>query len=162
FGATTRTQSPAPANQTQGAIQTMAYNNLGQLERVTTLNNGAYKRFWYGPNYVASYTIVNNIADELDAIQVVGGLGRGIGTAGNHPGSAGGYRMVSMIYDQMGRLWLQSNPTEIYSSWIVTGDDAAGVYYTQQTYDWKGRPLVTTNTDSTTKIASYSGCGCAG
>jgi YD repeat-containing protein len=55
FGATTRTQSPAPAGQSQGAIQTMAYNSLGQLERVTTTNNGAYKRFWYGSNYVASY-----------------------------------------------------------------------------------------------------------
>jgi YD repeat-containing protein len=62
----------------------------------------------------------------------------------------------------MGRLWKQSNPTEINNSWIVSGDDAAGIYYTQQTYDWKGRPLVTTNTDSTTKTASYSGCGCAG
>ena len=47
FGATTRTQSPAPANQSQGAIQTMTYNNLGQLEQVTTTNNNAYKRFWY-------------------------------------------------------------------------------------------------------------------
>jgi len=44
----------------------------------------------------------------------------------------------------------------------VSGDDAAGIYYTQQTYDWKGRPLVTTNPDATTKTASYSGCGCAG
>ena len=26
-----------------------------------------------------------------------------------------------------------------------------GIYYTQQTYDWKGRPLVTTNPDATTK-----------
>jgi hypothetical protein len=31
-----------------------------------------------------------------------------------------------------------------------------------QTYDWKGRPLVTTNTDGTTKEISYGGCGCAG
>ena len=70
--------------------------------------------------------------------------------------------MVSIIYDQMGRVWQQSNPTEINSAWLVSGDDAAGIYYTQQTYDWKGRPLVTTNQDGTTKSASYSGCGCAG
>lgn len=76
FGATTRTQSPAPANQSQGTIQTMAYNNLGQLERVTTVNNGAYKRFWYGPNYVARYSTVNTIADELYVVQAVDGLGR--------------------------------------------------------------------------------------
>jgi YD repeat-containing protein len=74
----------------------------------------------------------------------------------------GGYAMVSTIYDQMGRTVRVSNPIEINSSWIPSGDDAAGVYYTQQTYDWKGRPLVITNTDGTTKEASYSGCGCAG
>ena len=73
----------------------MTYNSLGQLERVTTTNNGAYKRFWYGSNYVASYATVNNVADELYAIQVVDGLGRVIGAASNHPGSAGGYRLVS-------------------------------------------------------------------
>jgi YD repeat-containing protein len=92
----------------------------------------------------------------------VDGLGRVIGTVSSHPGSTGGYSLVSTIYDQMGRLWQQSNPTEINSSWVVSGDDAAGIYYTQQTYDWKGRPLVTTNQDGTTKSASYAGCGCAG
>jgi hypothetical protein len=64
FGATTRTQSPTPAGQSQGAIQTMTYNNLGQLERVTTVNNGAYQRFWYGAEFTASYATVNNVADE--------------------------------------------------------------------------------------------------
>jgi len=110
FGATTRTQSPAPANQSQGAIQTMAYNNLGQLERVTTANNGAYKRFWYGPNYVASYATVNTLADELYAVQAFDGLGRVMGTASNHPGSSGGYSLVSIIYDQMGRVWQAIQP----------------------------------------------------
>src|SRR5262249_35973320 len=42
-----------------------------------------------------------------------------------------------------------------------SGDDASWIY-TQQTYDWKGRPLVTTNQDGTQKYASYEGCGCAG
>ena len=162
FGATTRTQSPAPAGQLQGAIQTLSYNNLGQLERITTTNNGAYKRFWYGADYVASYATVNNVADELYSIEVVDGLGRVIGAAGNHPGSSGGYGLVNRIYDQRGRLWKQSNPTEVNSSWTPSGDDASGFHYTEQTYDWKGRPLVTTNPDLTTKTASYSGCGCAG
>ena len=103
FGATTRTQSPAPAGQSQGAIQTMTYNSLGQLERITTTNNGAYKRFWYGADFMASYATVNNVADELYSIEVVDGLGRVIGAAGNHPGSTGGYRLVNTIYDQMGR-----------------------------------------------------------
>ena len=162
FGATTRTQSPAPAGQSQGAIQTMIYNSLGQLERITTANNGAYKRFWYGPDYTASYGTVNNVADEAYSIAVVDGFGRVIGVAGNHPGSAGGYSLVNTIYDQMGRAWKVSNPTEGNSLWVPSGDDAAGFYYTIQTYDWKGRPLVTTNPDGTTKEASYSGCGCAG
>jgi len=41
-------------------------------------------------------------------------------------------------------------------------DSGGGWYYTYQSYDWKGRPLVTTNTDGTQKSASYSACGCAG
>ncbi len=162
FGATTRTQSPAPAGQSQGAIQTMTYNNLAQLERVTTTNNGAYKRFWYGSNYVASYATVNSVTDDLFAIHVVDGFGRAISTGGNHPGSGGGYRLRNTIYDQMGRATKVSNPTEVNSSWTPSGDDSAGLYYTEQSYDWKGRPLVTTNPDSTTRSASYSGCGCAG
>ncbi|HEU4769410.1 MAG TPA: DUF4214 domain-containing protein, partial [Pyrinomonadaceae bacterium] len=162
FGATTRTQSPAPAGQSQGAIRTMSYNNLGQLERVTTTNNSAYTRFWYGPDYVASYATVNNVADEAYSIQVTDGLGRGILAASNHPGSSGGYRMVTTVYDFMGRARAQSNPTEINGSLVPSGDDAAGFYYTQQTYDWQGRPLVTTNPDTSTRQASYSGCGCAG
>ena len=41
-------------------------------------------------------------------------------------------------------------------------DGGGGWYYSQQSYDWKGRPLITTNTDGTQKSASYSACGCAG
>ena len=162
FGATTRTQSPAPANQSQGAIQTMSYNSLGQLERITTTNNGAYKRFWYGANFTASFATVNTVADEAYSVAVVDGLGRVTGAASNHPGSSGGYSAVSTIYDQMGRTWKVSNPTEINESWQPSDEDGAGYYYTQQTYDWKSRPLITTNTDGTTKEASYAGCGCAG
>jgi hypothetical protein len=60
-----------------------------------------------------------------------------------------------------------SNPTETTASgipaqWAVAGDDDAAWLYTQQTFDWKGRPLVMTNPDDTTKVASYSGCGCEG
>ncbi|HEY2964364.1 MAG TPA: DUF4214 domain-containing protein, partial [Pyrinomonadaceae bacterium] len=162
LGATTRTQSPAPAGQLQGAIQTMTYNSLGQLERITTANNGAYKRFFYGSYYTQSYATVNNLIDDSYSIEVMDGFGRVIGAAGYHPGSTGGYRAVMTIYDQMGRLWKRSNPTEINDGWVPVGDDTVGFYYTQQSYDWKGRPLVTTNTDGTTKEASYAGCGCAG
>ena len=162
FGATTRTQSPAPAGQSQGAIQTMTYNNLGQLERVTTTNNNAYKRFWYGGDFTASYATVNNAVDELYSMQTFDGLGRPLGSASNHPGSTGGYKAQINVYDFMGRIKKASNPAEITSGWVPAGDDAAGWLYTQQTYDWQGRPLVTTNPDNTTREASYAGCGCAG
>jgi hypothetical protein len=62
----------------------------------------------------------------------------------------------------MGRAVQQSNPTEMTHNWVAAGDDAVGWYSSSQTYDWKGRPLVTTNQDGTTKEASYGGCGCAG
>lgn len=83
-------------------------------------------------------------------------------TGGYHPGSVGGYRAQLTYYDIMGRATLQSNPTEIENLWISSGDDAAGWIYTQQTYDWKGRPKQTINPDGTIQEASYGGCGCAG
>ncbi|MDX6445402.1 MAG: hypothetical protein QOH71_2476 [Blastocatellia bacterium] len=105
---------------------------------------------------------MNNLADEAYSIQVLDGAGRVSAAASNHPGSVGGYSSVYSNYDLMGRVSRQSNPTETTSGWAPSGDDAAGWLFTQQTYDWKGRPLVTTNTDGTTKEASYGGCGCAG
>jgi YD repeat-containing protein len=162
FGAKTRAQGPPPAGQSQGAIQTISYDAAARAQQVTTANNGAYTRYVYGPNYVQSFSSVNSVADDAYAIQVFDGAGQVIGAANNHPGSAGGYSMVNTIYDLMGRAVKRSNPTEINSSWVPAGDDAAGMFVTQQSYDWKGRPLVTTNTDNTTKQASYGGCGCAG
>ena len=162
FGAKTQVQGPPPAGQSQGAIQTFTYDTAARIQQVTTANTGAYQRYVYGPNYVQSFSSVNNVADDAYAIQVFDGAGRVIGAANNHPGSAGGYRLLNTIYDLMGRAVKQSNPGEINNSWVPVGDDAAGLLYTQQTYDWKGRPLVTTNTDGTQKYASYSACGCAG
>jgi YD repeat-containing protein len=163
FGAITRTEGPQPAGQTQGVVQTFSYySNSVQLERVTTANNGAFKRFWYGPYYTGSYASVNNLADESYAVQFFDGVGRVFANSSNFPGSSGGYKAQFTIYDQMGRTIKVSNPTEIDATGTAYGDDAAGWLYTQQTYDWKGRPLITTNTDNTTKTADYSVCGCAG
>jgi YD repeat-containing protein len=162
FGARTRIAGPPPANQPQGLIQTFAYDTAARIDRITTANNGAYQRFVYGPNYVQQYGSVNNVADDSYAIQVFDGVGRLFATSAYHPGSSGGYRAQLAYHDLMGRAMLQSNPTEITSGWVPAGDDAAGWLFTTQTYDWKGRPLVTTNTDTTTKEASYTGCGCAG
>ncbi len=167
FGAKTRAQGPPPAGQSQGAIQTIGYDDAARVKRLTNANTGAYTHYVYGPNYVQSYSTVNTVAAnfsdaDLYAIQVFDGAGRVIGAANYHPGSAGGFSMVNTIYDLMGRAVKQSNPGEINGSWVPSGDDAAGLLYTQQTYDWKGRPLVTTNTDGTQKYVSYTACGCAG
>jgi len=40
----------------------------------------------------------------------------------------------------------QSKPTEISGNWTPVGDDSAWVY-TNQSYDWKGRPALTTLPD---------------
>jgi YD repeat-containing protein len=162
FGARTRVQGPPPAGQAQGVIQTYTYDNAARLQQVTTANNNSYRRYVYGPYYVQSYSTVNNVADDTYAIQTFDGAGRVIGAASNHPGSVGNYKAQMTVYDLLGRVVKQSNPTEITAGWAPTGDDSTGWLYRQQTYDWKGRPLVTTNPDTTTKTASYGGCGCAG
>jgi YD repeat-containing protein len=162
FGARTRVQGPPPLNQSQGIIQTFSYDNAVRLSQTTTVNNGAYTRHVYGPNYIQSYATVNNVADEAYSVQMFDGAGRVTAAATNHPGSTGGYSAVHSIYNAMGRLIKRSNPTEVLWDWSPFGDDAAGWLYTQQTYDWQGRPRITTNTDGTTKEVSYGGCGCAG
>ena len=62
----------------------------------------------------------------------------------------------------MGQVTQQSNPTEINSGWTPTGDDSTGWGAVQQTYDWAGRPLVTSNQDGWTRQNIYGGCGCGG
>ena len=91
FGGKTRTEGPPPAGQPQGAIQTITYDSIGRVERTTTVNNGAYTRYEYGPNFVKSFSTVNNVADEAYTMQVFDGVGRVIGSAGNHPAARGGY-----------------------------------------------------------------------
>lgn len=156
MGAVTRTQDQ------KSAVQNIAYDGVGRLDRVTNAVNNAYTRYVYGPNYVQSFSSVNAVADDAYAIQVFDGAGRVTGAANYHPGSTGGFKAQLTNYDIMGRVMKQSNPTEIYGSWAPAGDDAAGWIYTQQTYDWKGRPLLTTNPDGSTREMTYGGCGCAG
>jgi YD repeat-containing protein len=162
FGARTRAEGPPPAEQTGGLVQTFSYDGAARLQQVTTTNNGAYTRYAYGPYYVEQFASVNNAADEAYANEVFDGAGHVIGAASNHPGSTGGYKAHVAQYDATGRAVKRSNPAEIDGAWNPTGDDSAGWLYTQQTYDWKGRPRVTTNTDGTQRGASYQGCGCAG
>ena len=178
FGAATWKQTPKPnetTNSTLGPEQKLEYDSVTtRLQRVTSLPNGAYARYEYGPNFVHTLSTVNNVADEAYSAQIFDGLGRVIASAHNHPTiNGGGYSAVVTVYDLMGRAIRQSNPTDTSTAgqqWPATGDDAPNDWiYTQQTYDWKGRPLITTNpsitanpNDTTTKEASYSVCGCAG
>ncbi|HEX8137836.1 MAG TPA: RHS repeat-associated core domain-containing protein [Pyrinomonadaceae bacterium] len=67
-----------------------------------------------------------------------------------------------LVYDVLGRVQAKTNPTEMEAGWIPSGDDAGRWLFTWQTYDWKGRPRVTTNPDGTTRESIYGGCGCAG
>jgi YD repeat-containing protein len=161
MGVAVRAQGPPPQGYTQGAAQDTYFEVAGRVEKVKNEVSNAYKSFSYGINYALSNASVNNVADEALSLQYFDGDGRVFASLTNHPGSVGGYSGQYTTYDNMGRLSTQSNPTEINGSWVPTGDDSAWLY-TQQTYDWKGRPLLTTQTDGTYRSVSYTGCGCAG
>jgi len=168
FGAVTRTHSPTSGT---GAGITyvdavMLYDPYGRLEKVTNQTNNTYKKWVYETNYnlVHTYETITGTtqADEFHSWQVLDGAGRVRGSASDHPGSVAGYSGQYVVYDNMGRLAQRYNPTEMNgSTWAPAGDDAAWVY-TLQGYDWKGRPTQTTNSDGTTRMLTYGGCGCAG
>lgn len=162
FGARTRVEGPPPQNQPNGAIQTFSYDTAARIERVTTVNNGAYTRYVYGPYWVQSFSTVNAIADEAYSMSTFDGAGRAFTTTTNHPSSSGGYKLVNVIFDRMGRPFRQSNPTEVNSSWLPSGDDAVGVRYSVLDFDWQGRTKRKTHPDGAYTEASYAGCGCAG
>lgn len=168
LGVAFRVQGPPPKDPITGAPYSSwgagrtYYDIAGRTEMVKNEFNSGYSRFVYGPYYVQNYTSVNTAGDDRYAIQTFDGAGRVVGAASNNPNSTGGYKAQLNVYNQVGQLQKQSNPAEITPGWVPTGDDA-GWLYTNQTYDWKGRPLVTTNADSTsTRSLSYGGCGCAG
>jgi hypothetical protein len=167
MGVVTQSQGPPPAGQTYGRIQSLAYDSAGRVQQVTNLaapnsSTGAYTRYVFGPNYVQIFSSVNVVADDAYSIAYFDGAGRTIQTAHNNPSSQGGFSAQTLIYDVMGRKVKSSNPAEINSGWSPTGDDASGWIYAQQSYDWKGRPLVATHVDGIQTSVSYSGCGCAG
>jgi YD repeat-containing protein len=184
FGAATWKQTPQPNTTVNlpGPEQTLTYDSIGRIQRTTNLVNGAYTRYVYpgtqpgSQNRLDVYSRILDEANEQNGLEahsfsIADGHGRTIASASSHPGSVGGFSGQLILYDAMGRAIKSSNPAETSASgtptqWAVAGDDASptglGWLYTQQTYDWKGRPLVTTNTDLTTKEASYGGCGCAG
>lgn len=159
FSAIMRTQDP------KGLAFTKEYDWAGRLTRQTNLTNQAYTRYYYAPShyYVQSWSTVNDLtaANEFYSITLFDGANRVRATVGDHPGSIGGQRSVYYVYDNMGRLSMQSNPTEINGSWTPVGDDQTYVWK-PIAYDWNSRPTVRTNTDGTQQTLEYSSCGCAG
>ena len=157
FGAPTRRQDP------KGAVQTSTYDSAGRPDRITNQTSGAYARYVYGASgYVQTYTTIQSGAGEAYSINYFDGAGRVRATGGDLPNSTGGYSGQLTFFDVMGRISQQTNLAEMNASWAPSGDDAAGWASTTQTYDWNGRPLLTTNPDGTTREKTYSGCGCAG
>src|SRR5205823_3773092 len=160
FGATTQTQGPPPAGQTSGAVQTITYDNAARVDRVAR-NGGAYRRYLYYPSWWGTIDTINNPSDEAVSFNSLDGVGR-VWFKADYPATGGEVRAQWTRYDAMGRVTQQSNPALIDGSWTPIGDDAAGWIFTQQTYDWKGRPLRTTHPDGYYTEMSYTGCGCAG
>lgn len=182
FGSTTYRQTP-PANATAqaspapspvGPVQTFTYDDLGRLERTTSLVNNAYTRYQYPTSKIRVETFSTLVQNKGEArsFQILDGFGRAIASASDHPATSGTsarFDAQRTVYDIKGRVSRTSNPAETSAvgddpaQWqLVEGDAGSSWYYTQYTYDWKGRPRITTNTDNTTKSVTYEGCGCAG
>ena len=165
LGLSTRTADP------KGAAQTTEYDAAGRVKLATNAVSGAYTRYLY-PTSQTLLMSATSIADMLEAnnafaFTILDGAGRVRAKASDFPDQTPHYSAGYTEFDALGRAVSQSNPIEISSDWMATGPDAtaAGGYgwiFSRQTYDWNGRPLVTTNQDETTKTADYGGCGCAG
>lgn len=173
FGGVTQVQGLPLQGYTQGPISTTAYDNVGRVILVTQqfidpngVNNSSYShtRWVYSTSMTNVQTFTSLVTDSVEtySAQFFDGAGRVRAVSTEHPYSQGGYSGQYTIYDVMGRAVQISNPTEMISVWTPVGDDSAWVY-TQQQYDWKGRPTVLTHPgDGYQQINSYGGCGCAG
>ncbi|HKY45819.1 MAG TPA: hypothetical protein VJM50_22195, partial [Pyrinomonadaceae bacterium] len=157
FGGVTRRQDP------KGAVQTIIYDSATRIERITNLTNGAYVRHVYDPSgFIMTFATIQEGEGEAYHVDYFDGAGRVRASADDHPGSSSGYSAVLTSYDVMGRRSQRTNPAEVNASWVPSADDSGGWIWSTQTYDWNGRPLRTTNPDSTYRENTYGGCGCAG
>ena len=151
----------------KGAVTMSEYDGFGRRWK-TTSGYGSASPFYTSlnfdsqDNWVKSYSSIESGQPDFYSITVFDGHDRVRATVSDHPGSSGQYRGVYRGYDTMGRMTQVSNPTEINSVWNPVGDDSAGWAWSFQSYDWQGRPLVSTDPLGKTKQASYVGCGCAG
>jgi RHS repeat-associated protein len=164
MGVATHEQDP------KGAAQAIVYDAVGRVERVTNQVNNAYIRWAHDLNQGHTKTFATLVAGQGEAYTntIRDGVGQVILVVSSHAGSTGTYRTTRTEYDKMGRVSKQSNPTEITGAGYATGDDAGGYQWTLQSYDWKGRPTITTHpshdgvSPSATTEFTYGGCGCAG
>ncbi len=157
------TFAPVTIKDPKGAVQVMTYDAAGRTDRITNQTNNAYTRYVYNPyGDIVTWSTIQDAAGEAFAVTYFDGAGRLRSTASDLPNSTGGFRGQFTAYDVMGRVLNKTNPAEMNGSWVPVAEDAAGWVLTSQTYDWKGRPLVTTNPDGSTRESVYGGCGCAG
>ncbi len=168
LGAVTRVQGPptnvpSPATAT-GAYVTTSYDSAGRISQTVNSFSAATVTYIYptSSNVLQTYVTVNSTSTPTVSAKLLDGAGRVRAIASEHPGSTGGYIGQLTVFDVMGRAVMVSNPTEINGGWGAVGDDAAGWVWSAQTYDWKGRPRISTNQDGSTRHATYGGCGCAG
>src|SRR5262249_35895316 len=170
FGAATRRVDPKAYAANSQDPQTMGvstYDSKGRLDKALVWKDGtkyAQTRYVYGNdhNYVQTWTTVNSLSEEAAVLHLLDGVGRERIVINEHPSSQGGLSTSYRVYDKMGRVSEQSRPTEIDNqSYAPTGDDAFYIARSQS-YDWKGRPTMSTNLDGTVKSINYTGCGCAG
>ncbi|HKU77569.1 MAG TPA: PKD domain-containing protein [Pyrinomonadaceae bacterium] len=180
FGAITSRKTPppnftgAPTQQPAGPEQVFEYYDYGRLKKQLNVVNGAYTMYVYEANGIR-INVNSTIQDDLGeahSFTITDGAGRVIATAldnPDNPGKTGAFRAQRFVFNVMGRLVKSSNPAETDASgndpaqWTTTDhDEVSNWIYTQQSYDWKGRPTITTNVDGTTKLIEYTGCGCAG
>ena len=135
----------------------------GRLEQQTR-NDGATTRLIYSPSqtWMQQLQQVEAGQSEFQTLSVLDGAGRVYARSSQLPGSTGGYAAVHTEYDQLGRVYRQSNPTEVTNFWAPAGDDAVGYRYTLIDYDWQGRETFITPPDGYATERIYGGCGCAG
>ncbi|NOT61211.1 MAG: hypothetical protein HOP19_13410, partial [Acidobacteria bacterium] len=188
FGAVTEAVDPK-SNQASitapPAKQLLFYDSKDRLQRVEVHKKNSanavvkYSQKWYvyyaNHNLVTEYNTVNDVMVGTWTHHYLDGASRermtisdfpnnpGYPTPSNpNPPSAMGHmKSAYVVYDVMGRIKTRSRPTQIDISYNPAGMDT--LYVTSsQTYDWKGRPLITTHADNSTVTLSYEGCGCSG
>src|SRR5689334_24131385 len=85
------TAQPSPAPTPVGPAQTFTYDDLGRLERTTSLVNNAYTRYQYPSNNtrVETFSTLVENKGEAYSFKILDGFGREIASASDHPATTG-------------------------------------------------------------------------